>query len=136
MGEGCRRGLALLSCPSVERGDFDAWVGRYVRAWDSNEPAHIAALFTDDAKYYTAPFRQPWSGQEAIVSGWLKHRDKGGDHRFRHEVLGTDGEVGFVRGWTAYDGQSPPSYSNLWVIRLENDGRASEFTEWWMVNSA
>ncbi len=120
----------------MERGDFDAWVGRYVRAWDSNELADIAALFTDDAKYYTAPFRQPWNGREAIVSGWLRHRDEAGDHGFRHEVLGVDGNVGFVRGWTAYPGQEPQSYSNLWVIRLEDEGRASEFTEWWMADSA
>lgn len=24
------------------------------------------------------------------------------------------------------------TYSNLWVIVLEPDGRSSEFTEWWM----
>jgi hypothetical protein len=29
--------------------------------------------------------------------------------------------------------RSPPhTYSNLWVIRLDADGRCAEFTEWWM----
>ena len=28
--------------------------------------------------------------------------------------------------------QPPIEYSNLWVIRLDGDGRCSEFTEWWM----
>ena len=120
----------------MDRGDFDAWVGRYVRAWDSNEPADIAALFTEAAEYLTAPFRQPWQGRDAIVAGWLEHRDEAADHSFRHEVLGIDGNRGFVRGWTDYPGQEPPSYSNLWVIRLEGDGRASEFTEWWMADTA
>ena len=36
----------------------------------------------------------------------------------------------FVEGVTDY--RAGPLYSNLWVIRLEPDGRAKEFTEWWM----
>jgi hypothetical protein len=26
----------------------------------------------------------------------------------------------------------PHSYSNLWIIRLDAEGRCTEFTEWWM----
>ena len=44
-----------------------------------------------------------------------------------------DGDLGFVRGWTTYTQQDPPrEYGNLWVIRLTDDGRASEYTEWWV----
>ena len=45
-----------------------------------------------------------------------------------------DGDLGFVRGWTAYAQHDPPrEYGNLWVIRLAEDGRAREFTEWWVL---
>ncbi|MEA2647151.1 MAG: hypothetical protein QOE92_2234 [Chloroflexota bacterium] len=116
----------------MTKADLDAWVARYVAAWDSNDRDEIAALFTDDAEYLTTPFREPWRGAAAIVDGWLERRDEPGDHAFRHEVVGIDGDLGFVQGWTDYPGQDPPAYVNLWVIRLTGDGRASSFTEWWM----
>jgi hypothetical protein len=40
-------------------------------------------------------------------------------------------DVAVVQGETVY--RSPPhTYSNLWVIRLDAEGRCTEFTEWWM----
>ena len=36
-------------------------------------------------------------------------------------------------GSTLWSAATPPStYSNLWVIRLDAEGRCTEFTEWWM----
>ena len=115
----------------MDAQDLETWVGGYRRAWETNEPADIARLFTEDATYYTAPFREPWRGRDAIVAGWLDRKDEPGRWSFRHEILAVADGLGFVRGWTRY--QDPPSeYSNLWVVRLEADGRCSDFTEWWM----
>lgn len=114
----------------MERADVTAWVQRYVRAWKSNDPADIEGLFADDASYYTAPFRDPWVGPHAISRGWIDRKDVTGRWDFRFEVLGVDGDAGFVRGWTTY--KDEPNYSNLWVIRLADDGRCTEFIEWWM----
>jgi ketosteroid isomerase-like protein len=114
----------------TERADLEDWVRRYVDAWESNDPEEIGTLFTDDALYYTAPYRQPWAGREGIVAGWLDRKDEPGEWRFSYEVLGIDGNVGFIKGVTTYG--NGDDYSNLWVIRLTEDGRASEFTEWWM----
>ena len=36
-----------------------AWVDGYVEAWNSNHPAAIGALFTEDAAYYTEPYGEP-----------------------------------------------------------------------------
>jgi len=117
----------------VNMDDVEAWVDRYVQAWTTNDPQEIAALFTEDAVYYTAPHREPWSGREAIVREWLAAKDEPGAWEFRYAPLAVAGDLAFVRGWTAYRGES--SYSNLWVIRLAPYGRCSEFTEWWMVVS-
>lgn len=46
-----------------------AWMNGYLRAWDSNTPEDIRALFTDDAEYHTAPFVDPRVGVDAIVAG-------------------------------------------------------------------
>jgi ketosteroid isomerase-like protein len=114
----------------VDRSDVEAWVDRYVQAWGSNDPAEIGALFTEDARYYTAPHRPPWEGRRDIVEGWLDRRDESGTWSFRYEVLAVCDDLGFVRGWT--ESRDDHDYSNLWVIRQEEDGRCSEFVEWWM----
>ncbi len=119
--------MAEISGAAVED-----WVNRYVAAWDSNDAGDIGALFGHDATYQTAPFREPWRGREAIVAGWLDHRDSPGDHEFALEVIRVDGDTAFVRGRTTYPGHDPSAYSNLWVIRFDPDGTATEFTEWWM----
>jgi ketosteroid isomerase-like protein len=114
----------------VERAAIESWLERYVRAWKTNDPADIGALFTDDARYYTAPHRDPWAGRDAIVEGWIGRKDEPGTWTFRYEVLGIDGDLAFVRGLTTY--KDLPDYSNLWVVRLDDSGRCSEFIEWWM----
>jgi hypothetical protein len=112
--------------------DVEDWLRRYLEAWETNDPERIRELFTPDARYYTAPYREPWRGRDEIADEWLERRDPPGTWRFRHEVIAVAGGQSFVRGWTEY--LSPAErYSNLWVIRLEQDGRCSEFTEWWML---
>lgn len=102
----------------------------YLTAWESNDPDDIRALFTDDAVYYTEPWTEPWRGAEAVVAGWLDRKDEPGNHTFAWSPLVVTDDVWVVQGETVYtDGRS---YSNLWVIRPGDGGRAREFTEWWM----
>ncbi len=111
----------------------------YLRAWDSNDPDDISALFAPDAVYLTAPFAEPRAGIDAIVSGWLEDRDEPGDCEFHWSLAGLDGDLAFVEGETAYraTGDSPARvYSNLWMIRFAADGRAASFTEWYMRQGA
>jgi ketosteroid isomerase-like protein len=109
-----------------------AWVNRYREAWESNDPDVIGDLFSEDARYFTEPYAKPWAGREGIVKEWLDHRDEPGQTEFRFEVVGIDGDLGFVRGWTRYLDPPPREYSNLWTVRLDDDGRCVEFVEWWM----
>jgi uncharacterized protein (TIGR02246 family) len=112
-----------------------AWVDAYVRAWTSNNPTDIGALFAEDALYFTSPYESPWRGREGIVATWLERKDEPGTWTFAWEMLAVAGDLGFVRGRTDYAAtadQAAQTYHNLWVIRLDDDGRAREFTEWWM----
>jgi hypothetical protein len=106
-----------------------AWITGYEKAWDSNEPDDIRALFTEDGRYLTAPFEEPRVGHDAIVKGWVDDRDEPGDHTFTWNLIGIDGELAFVEGDTDYGERA---YMNLWVIRFADDGRATSFTEWYM----
>ena len=115
----------------IREKDLDRWVAKYRKAWESNDPGHIAALWTEDAVWYRRPDDEPVVGRDAIVAAWLEVADAPGETRFEYEVLGFGDGVGFVRGWTTYQTRPPSEFSNLWVIRLARD-RAHEFTEWWM----
>ena len=105
------------------------WVEGYKAAWASNKPKAIAALFSEDATYFTSPFAAPIQGNRAIVEFWTEHADSPGDYTFKYEVLGTGPDCGIVRGWTNYVHEGN-EYSNIWLIRLNAAGQCTEFTEW------
>lgn len=112
--------------------DLDAlsqWVEGYVRAWNTNDPEDIGRLFTADARYSTTPYSPPWEGREAIIAGWLAHRDEPGETSFEWEPISLTDDVSVIRGTSRYP---HTTYGNLWVIRLARDGRCREFAEWWM----
>jgi hypothetical protein len=110
----------------------NAWMTKYIRAWQTNDPVDIRALFTEDAVYATSPNDPaPWQGQEQIVERWIAQGDTPEDWTFDWNLLGLDDGVAFVQGLTNYAGDRT-SYDNLWIIRLNPDGRASDFTEWFM----
>ena len=110
---------------------YEDWVERYVRAWNSNDPAEIGALFTAQARYLTEPYADAWQGRDAIVSGWLEAKDEPGDTEFTYSVFLATDDLGIVKGDTLYK-STGREYSNLWEIRLDNQGACSEFVEWWM----
>lgn len=111
--------------------DYDAWVRRYIGAWNSNDPKEIADLFTVDAIYLPVPYAPGWRGHDEIVEQWLDRKDQPGDARFSYEILAATDDIGIVRGHTLYltDGDE---YYNIWEVTLESDGRCSRFVEWWM----
>lgn len=119
-----------------DRAAAEDWVRRYRTAWDSNDPGDIRALFTDDAVYFRSPADPPYTGVDAIVAGWLENADQPGETEFEWRVLAVDGEVVVVQCVTAYVTDTPPNtYDNLFVIRLAADGRAREFTDWWIART-
>lgn len=122
----------------TERIDTDAavrrWMDGYLTAWTSNEPDDIRALFTPDAEYRTEPWSSPMQGVDQIVAGWVERKDEPDTFAFAWDVAGIDGSRAFVQAQTDYrDGRT---YSNLWVIDLDDTGRARSFTEWWMDQSS
>jgi hypothetical protein len=113
----------------TEVDHVSAWVAGYVRAWNSNEPGEIGALFADDAVYRPEPHAEPWVGRERIVAEWLGRRDKPGETTFEWRPVALDGDVAVIAGTTTYPTRT---FSNLWVLRFAGDGRCRDFTEYWM----
>lgn len=108
----------------------EQWVADYVAAWESNDPEQIGALFSDDAVYLTSPDSEPRRGREQIVAGWLEDLDEPGSWSFDWKILHEDDGFVVVQGKTFYPAEK--DYLNLWIIRLDRDGRATEYTEWYM----
>jgi uncharacterized protein (TIGR02246 family) len=118
----------------------DEWMQRYVQAWSTDDPEDIGALFTEDARYFTEPYAEPWNGREEIVRKWVEGGDSNVEWAFAYGIVAVDGDVAVIRGLTEYapekEGEAAKIYHNLWVIRFADDGRALEFTEWWMKTKA
>lgn len=107
------------------------WLDGYRKAWTSNEPDDIRALFTEDATYAGSPFdTTPWVSIDGIVAGWLENRDEVGDWTFEGAPLVFADGVGVIEGRTNYS--NGKRYANLWVIHFADDGRARQFTEWYV----
>ncbi|WP_104167220.1 nuclear transport factor 2 family protein [Cryobacterium sp. N22] len=119
-----------MSEPADNPDATTRWMQGYLKAWSSNDPDHINALFTEEAQYFTDPFGEPWRGRPAIVAGWLDHADEPDSFTFEWSPLAITPEMSIIEGVTRY--AAGRVYSNLWVIRWAPDGRAREFIEWWM----
>ena len=67
--------------------------------------------------------------------GWLRtvvcsqRGDQPGETSFEWRPVVVTEDVSVVEGITRYPRET---FRNLWVIRLDGDGRCREFTEWWM----
>jgi ketosteroid isomerase-like protein len=123
----------------MDRAGVERWIEGYRRAWSSDSPDEIAALFTEDAVYKPFPWPREaggWRGREEIVAQWLEHGDSQNEWRFEHEIIAVDDDLAVIEGWTTYaeiDGEPKDlAYANLWVVRFAGDGRATHFTEWWI----
>jgi len=108
----------------------DEWMAGYRRAWLSNDADDIRSLFTEDAVYRRTPFAEPWVGREAIVAAWLAIDDQPELTTFEWTELGVADGLAVVEGRTGYPELGV--FSNLWLLRLEPDGRVSQYREWWM----
>lgn len=113
-------------------GDTQRWIEAYLSAWRSNDPDEIRALFAEEARYYTAPYRPPWVGHQAILDGWVERKDPPDSWSFEYRVVAEEDGTGVVEGITRYlpDGDV---YSNLWLVDLDVDGRCPRFVEYFML---
>jgi ketosteroid isomerase-like protein len=112
------------------RERVQAWLDAYVEAWRSYDLDAIAGLFSESAEYRYHPYDEPLRGRQAIVDDWLGDRDEPGSWEARYAPMVVDGDTAVATGETRYaDGRT---FSNLFVLAFDGDGRCREFTEWFM----
>jgi len=111
-----------------------AWLDRYLEAWRSYDPAAIGDLFSVDATYAFHPLDEPTRGRDAIVAAWVESPDAAGSWQAEYRPLIVEGDTAVAEGWTKYSGNGVPTreFANHFVMRFDNDGRCTTFTEWYM----
>lgn len=123
----------------MDHAGVERWIEAYRRAWASDAPDDISALFTEDVSYSPFPWprgERAWRGRDLVVKNWIERGDSQLGWRFDHDILAVDGDTAVVEGWTYYepsdDAPNGDAYANIWVIRFAGDARASSFAEWWV----
>jgi uncharacterized protein (TIGR02246 family) len=124
----------------MDRGQLNAWIRRYENAWRTPGTDALGELFTADATYSTAPYENPHRGLHAIREMWEAERS-GPDEEFEMtgEVVAVEGDTGVARVHVVY-GDGPDTagrenrqqreYRDLWVVRMNGEGRCFHFEEW------
>lgn len=107
------------------------WVADYEAKWRAPGTSGLAEIFTDAAAYLRSPYEEPVAGLDAIRRMWEEDR-AGPDEVFTlaTDILAVDGATAVVRAEVRYGDPPRQEYRDLWVIRLDGDGRCSWFEEW------
>jgi uncharacterized protein (TIGR02246 family) len=111
------------------------WLDKYGLAWETQDPAAAAAIFTADASYAWGPFNEPICGREAIRAAW-QHATQGQQKgiRFGYEILAVTGAHGIARWWasmTATSSGREVRMEGIFLITLDEQGFCETFREWW-----
>jgi ketosteroid isomerase-like protein len=107
------------------------WLDAYVDAWRTYDRDAVGELFSADASYAYHPYDdEPLRGREAIIASWLEEPDEAGSWEASYRSMLVEGDRAVATGETRYsDGRT---FSNLFVMRFDEDARCSEFVEWFM----
>jgi hypothetical protein len=114
----------------LTRDDVQAWLDRYVAAWGSYDPDAIGELFAASASYAYHPYDEPLRGREAIVASWLDEPDEAGSWEASYAPALIDGRRAVAMGETRY--AAGPTFSNLFELELDDEGRCTSFVEWYV----
>jgi hypothetical protein len=115
----------------LDREQLEDWIAGYERAWRTPGTEALAKLFAPRASYSTGPYERPHIGLEAIAEMWERERE-GPDEPFemQSEVIAVEGDVGVARIEVRYGEPRRQEYRDLWIVRLDGEGRCVEFDEW------
>ena len=123
--------LVTEAASGVASERLERWMDGYVLAWTSNDPEHIAALFSPGAVYDPQTADGELLGLEEIVPWWQEIGDDPENWEFDWMPVVETDEVAVVSASTRYL-EPATAYRNLFVIRWGEDGRCGDFTEWYI----
>ncbi len=123
----------------MKHNEVQLWLDRYVSAWESNEPAEIGALFSEDAVYSYRPWENEKvtaRGREAIVASWLEDPDDPSNWEAHYEPYVVEGNKAVALGWSKYRPQKDGKdriFHNAYFLAFDDDGRCKSFHEFYFL---
>ena len=123
----------------LDRASVTVWLDAYVHAWKTYDPKAIGDLFSENATYAYDPFSEPIQGRAAIVASWLEQPDTPGTYDGHYEPILVEGDRAVTNGRSRYfeqDGSTlRAEWNNIFVLRFDDEGRCTEYREWYMQRS-
>jgi hypothetical protein len=119
----------------MDHRTVQAWLDRYIEAWRSNDATAIADLFDRDAEYRFHPSDEPERGPERISAAWLEEPDEPGTWDAWYRPYAVEGPRAVATGVSTYfdaGGAVDRVYDNVFVMTFGEDGRCTDFTEWFV----
>jgi hypothetical protein len=124
----------------MTHSDIQAWLDRYVAAWETYDPAAIGDLFAEDAAYRYHPADEPIVGRDAIVASWVtpdgdaSTLDDPGTYAAHYEPYAVEGRRAVAVGWSRYWTDATrtterATYDNCFLLEFDAAGCCRAFTE-------
>lgn len=108
------------------------WINLYARAWQTADEDLIASLFTEDARYRSSPFREPFHGLDEIRAYWRGGAGTQRETRVRMGRPFVDGNRAAVEWWTTMiDDDAEVTLPGCLLLRFAHDGRCANLREYW-----
>lgn len=111
------------------------WIERYRLAWEGGDPEAVLALFTEDASYRSAPFREPYLGHDGIRAYWTRGAGSQEGVQVRMGEAVVDGNVVAVEWWATLDDPDDGEITlpGCLLLQFAPDGRCFDLREYWNV---
>lgn len=124
-------GTVTATMSDARAQPFLRWIDAYERAWRTPGTAGLHELFHPAATYRAALFDEPLVGLDAIATFWEAERE-GPDEVFTltAAIVAAQGPTAVARLEVRYDRTPERPYRDLWIITLDDRGRATAFEEW------
>jgi ketosteroid isomerase-like protein len=108
------------------------WVDAYGRAWEEQDPAGAAALFTDDATYRSLIFEEPHVSPMGVAEYWTSVTAAQRDVTVRMGRPFLDGDRVAVEFWTTMQVEGEPvTLAGCLLLDFADDGRCRRLREYW-----
>jgi ketosteroid isomerase-like protein len=111
-----------------------AWVDGWRSGWLAHEADPIAALYADDARFISAPFREPKTGPAGVreYAVWAFAEEDEVECRFGEPIVW--GDRATVEYWAVigYQGKEQ-TLAGVALLRFDPDGRVGEQRDYWQM---
>lgn len=112
----------------MDRSTVITWLRGYETAWREGDLDEVGQLFTPDVRYRPSPYEPDLTGHSALQAFW---REEPGTTFMMHATtLAVEDRTAVVRVVVQYLQPREQEYTDLWVVRFADDGRAQDFEEW------